>query len=115
MQFHITKLGSYGWDGRYFVIGPETYGYAKPMTLYKLHGGRGKVVQNVSLENCAFAYEPPSFAIAGSELAVSCGLDEGNSLNYYDYPKGGVPIKTVVPGASGSVAISVAPSASRRK
>lgn len=114
-QFHITKLGSYGWDGRYFVIGPADGGYTKPMTLYKLHGGNGKVVRNVSLKNCAPGYEPPSFAIAGSDLAVSCGIDETNSLNYYRYPKGGVPIKTVVPGANGSVAISVAPSASRRK
>jgi hypothetical protein len=105
-QFHITKLGYYGWDGRYFVIGPEDGGY-KPMTRYKLHGGNAKVVGNISLKNCALGYEPPSFAIAGSELAVSCGIDETNSLNYYKYPQGGIPIKTVDPGASGSVAISV--------
>jgi hypothetical protein len=107
-QFHITKRGSYGWDGRYFVIGPEDGGYTKPMTRYKLHGGNGRVVGNVSLKNCALGYAPPSFAIAGSELAVSCGIDETNSLNYYKYPQGGIPIKTVVPGATGSVAISVA-------
>ncbi len=112
MQFHITKLGSYGWDGRYFVIGPAN-GYTEPLTIYKLHGGRGKVAGNVSLKSCAAGYES-SFSIAGSELAVSCGIDETSSLNYYKYPKGGNPIKTVVPGATGSVAISVASSASRR-
>jgi hypothetical protein len=108
MQFHITKLGSYGWDGRYFAIGPGN-GFTEPLTIYKLHGGRGKVLGSVSLKNCAPGYEP-SFSIAGSELAVSCGIDETNSLNYYKYPKGGNPIKTVGPGATGSVAISVAPS-----
>jgi hypothetical protein len=109
MQFHISHVGFYGWDGRYFVIGPEDSGYTKPITRYELHGGHGKVVGDVSLQNCAPGYGPPSFAIAGSELAVSCGLAETNSLNYYKYPRGGIPIKTIVPGASGSVAISVAP------
>jgi hypothetical protein len=114
MQFYITKLGSYGWDGRYFAIVPAN-GFPKALTMYKLHGGRGKVVGNVSLKNCASGYEPSFFSIAGSKLAVSCGLDETNSLNYYKYPKGGNPIKTVDPGTTGSVVISVAPSVSRRK
>lgn len=107
VQFSIDKLGSYGWDGRHFVIGPAN-GYLKPLTLYKLRGGTGKVTGKVSLKNCAPAYEPPSFSIAGSELAVSCGLDETNSLNYYKYPQGGNPITSFVPGFTGSVAISVA-------
>jgi hypothetical protein len=113
MQFHITNLGSYGWDGRYFVIGPAN-GYTDKLTLYQLHGGNGKVAGEVSLKNCAPNFGR-SFSIAGSELAVSCGIDETNSLNYYNYPKGGNPIKSIVPGETGSVAISVAPSASGRK
>jgi hypothetical protein len=107
MKFHVGKLGAYGWDGRYFVIGPAN-GYSEPITRYQLDGGNGKLVGKVLLDRCAPGYEP-SFAIAGSKLAVSCGLDETNSLNYYRYPKGGTPIKQFVPGASGSVAISVAP------
>jgi hypothetical protein len=112
MEFHIRKLGSYAWDGRYFVIGPAN-GYTESMTRYKLHGASGKVVGKVRLNNCAPSYEP-GFSIAGSKLAVSCGLDETNSLNYYRYSKGGNPIRRLDPGQSGSVAISVAPSGSRR-
>jgi hypothetical protein len=104
-QFSIGKLGSYAWDGRHFVIGPAN-GYSEPLTLYKLHDGTGKATRKVSLEDCAPDYEP-SFAIAGPHLAVSCGLDETNSLNYYKYPLGGKPVKTFAPGESGSVAISV--------
>ena len=107
MQFHITKLGSYGWDGRYFVIGPSN-GYTDTLTLYELHAGNGKIVGKVSLKNCAPNYDR-SFSIADSELAASCGIDETNSLNYYKYPQGGNPIKMIVPGDSGSVAISVLP------
>jgi WD40 repeat protein len=108
IEFHITKLGSYAWDGRYLVIGPAN-SYAGPLTRYKLHGGSGKVVGNVSVDDCAADYEP-SFSIVDSDLVVSCGLDETNSLNYYRYPKGGKPITHFNAGASGSVAISVAPS-----
>jgi hypothetical protein len=108
MQFHVTKLGSYGWDGRFFVVGPAGR-YPESLTLYKLRGGSGKVAAKVSLKNCAPGYEPASFAIAGSELAVSCGIDETNSLNYYKYPQGGNAIKIIVPGETGSVAISVVP------
>jgi hypothetical protein len=107
MQFHVAKLGSYGWDGRYFVIGPAN-GYTYTMTRYELHAGNGKVVGRVYLKNCAPSYER-SFSIAGSGLAASCGIDETNSLNYYKYPQGGNAIKMIVPGNSGSVAISVVP------
>jgi hypothetical protein len=105
MQFHITKIGYYGWDGRYFVVGPAN-GYTDTLTLYELHDGNGKVAGKVSLKNCAPNYER-SFSIADSELAASCGIDETNSLNYYKYPQGGNSIKMIVPGESGSVAISV--------
>jgi hypothetical protein len=104
-KFYITKLGFYGWDGRYFVIGPADGGTG-PLTRYKLHNGNGEAVGKVSVKLCAPGYAPPSFSIAGSELALSCGVDETNSLNYYTYPKGGKPIKFFVPGGSGSVTIS---------
>lgn len=112
-QFGVTKLGSYAWDGRHFVIGPAN-GYTGLLTLYKVHNGSGKVAGKVPFKNCAPNYEP-NFSIAGSELAVSCGIDETNSLNYYDYPQGGNPIKSINAGAAGSVAISVAPSAAYRQ
>jgi hypothetical protein len=104
-KFYITKLGFYGWDGRYFVIGSADGGTG-PLTRYKLHNGDGEAVGKVSVKLCAPGYAPPSFSIAGSELALSCGVDETNSLNYYTYPKGGKPIKVFVPGGSGSVTIS---------
>lgn len=107
-KFSITKLGAYAWDGRHFVIGPAN-AYTGGLTRYKLNGDSGKVVGRVSLKTCAPNYEP-NFAIAGSELAVSCGIDETNSLNYYEYPRGGKPINFIDPGETGSVAISVAPS-----
>ncbi len=112
-KFDITTRGSYGWDGQYFVIGPAD-GFSEPMKLYNLNGNSGTVAGKIRLKNCAPSYDPPSFSIAGSELAVSCGWDETNSLDYYDYPKGGNPINTIVPGSTGSVAISVAPSQHRR-
>lgn len=34
MKFSIKKLGSYGWDGRFLVIGPAN-GYTEPLTRYK--------------------------------------------------------------------------------
>src|SRR5579863_2418937 len=86
-----------------FVIGSPDGGTG-PLTRYKLHNGNGAAVGKVQL--CAVSCSPPTFSIAGSELALSCGFDEGNSLNYYTYPKGGKPIKDLVPGQSGSVAIS---------
>jgi hypothetical protein len=105
VKFHITKLGSYGWDGRYFVIGSPNGG-AGPLTRYKLHDGHGEVVGKFSVKLCAFSYVPPSFSIAGSALALSCGFEEGESLNYYAYPKGAKPFKILDPGVNGSVTIS---------
>src|ERR1700722_11940217 len=104
-KFYITKLGYYGWDGRYFVIG-SAYGGTGPLTRYKLHNGNGEPVGKVSVKLCAPGLAPPSFSIAGSALALSCGVDETNSMNYYTYPKGGKPIKLFVPEGSGSVTIS---------
>jgi WD40 repeat protein len=104
-EFSIAQLGSYGWDGQYFVVGPKDGGTG-PLTRYKLSDGSGAVVGKVSVKLCAPGYAPPRFAILGSKLALSCGLDETNSLNYYHYPKGGKPIVSFVPGESGSVAIS---------
>lgn len=103
--FSIKKLGAYGWDGRYFVIGSPDGGTG-PLTRYKLDNGNGNAVGKVSVKLCAPSYVPPSFAIAGSRLVISCGLLEGNSLNYYAYPRGGNPTKHLVPGQNGSVAIS---------
>lgn len=104
-KFSITKLGSYGWDGRYFVIGSAD-GDTGPLTRYKLRDGNGETVGKVSVKLCAPGYHPPSFSIVGSELALSCGIDETNSLNYYTYPRGGKPIKYLRPGQSGIVTIS---------
>lgn len=104
-KFDVAKLGSYGWDGQYFLIGPAN-GFAEPMKRYDLSGGKGTVVGQIRLKECATSYMPSSFSVAGSALAVSCGLDETNSLNYYNYPQGGKPIETTNAGASGSVAIS---------
>lgn len=104
-KLHISKLGAYAWDGRYFVIGPPD-GNAGPLTRYKLHNGSGEAVGKVPAKLCAPGYAPPNFSIAGSALVLSCGIDETNSLDYYNYPKGGKPIKTFVPGENGSVTIS---------
>src|SRR5580693_6807561 len=92
MKFSITQFGSYGWDGQYFVIGPADGG--GPLTRYKLSNGNGEAVGKVPAKLCAPGYAPPKFSILGSKLAVACGVNETDSLNYYKYPGGGKPMKT---------------------
>lgn len=105
MRFQIEKEGSYGWDGRYFVIAGKSKGYAESLTLSKLHDGIGKATGHVSLDSCT-SYYYHNFSIAGSDLVFACGFLETASLDYYRYPTGGKPIKSIF-GVAGSVAISV--------
>lgn len=100
----IPEIGPYGWDGRHLVVARLQDSPAS-LTLYTLHEGNGKVAGHVVLDRCSEYY--PNFSITGSKLAVSCGVAETASLDYFKYPAGGKPI-TYVSGPDGGVAISVA-------
>lgn len=112
-RFDVYQLGAYSWDGTRLVITGLSKGYAEPITEYELIGNSGKVVGHVSLKDCAVynlthysKHYEPSLSIEGSALAITCGLNETASLNFYKYPAGGKPIKSIY-GLAGHVAISV--------
>ncbi|HEY2476261.1 MAG TPA: hypothetical protein VGI19_15850 [Candidatus Cybelea sp.] len=106
-RFSVTQVGAYGWDGQHLVITGNEKNGIEHLPLYKLQGGNGKIAGHVLLGGCQSFYNiTRHFSVAGTELAFTCGLDETASLNYYKYPSGGNPIKSIY-GVAGSVAISV--------
>lgn len=110
VEFQVSQRGAYAWDGSHLVITGRASDYTQRLTLYKLHGGNGKLAGHVELDDCNVFYARdygPTLSIAGSAAAISCGLDETASVNYYNYPAGGKALKTFY--GIGSIAISTPP------
>jgi hypothetical protein len=107
-DFEVRQAGAYAWDGTHLVITGRASDYTQTLTLYRLHGGNGKAVGHVGLDECNVFYARdygPALSIAGSAAAITCGVDETASVHYYDYPAGGKALKTFY--GEGSITISV--------
>jgi len=107
-EFDVRQGGAYAWDGTHLVITGRASDYTQTLTLYRLHGGNGKAVGHVRLDECNVFYASdygPTLSIAGSAAAISCGINETASVNYYNYPAGGKSLKAFY--GEGSITISV--------
>ena len=106
MQSELKKVGSYGWDGKYFLINGEGKHRTQAVTQYELSGAKGMSVGQVTY-NCAGDIPPPGygppFAVNGSALVVWCH----GGISYFNYPAGGNPIATIPGSYATGLAISV--------
>lgn len=95
---HMYPHVGLAWDGKHLVVAAHT----SDINRYSIIGGQGIRVGSLSLSVCCMGH----FAIHGSAMAI---IDAGyNRVQYFAYPKGGSPTKTITLSSSG-IAISVAP------
>jgi hypothetical protein len=96
---HMYPHGGLAWDGKYLVV------TAHPTSInrYSIIGGQGTKVGSLSLGVCCMGH----FAIHGSAMAIT---DSGYyRVQYFAYPDGGAPTKTITVNHPNGIAISVAP------
>jgi len=96
---HMYPHGGLAWDGKYLAVA------AHPTSInrYSIIGEEGMKVGSLSLGTCCMGH----FAIHGSAMVITdAGYDR---VQYFAYPSGGAPTKTISVNGPSGIAISVAP------
>jgi hypothetical protein len=93
------------WDGKYMALGGDTQtssSYSGLINRYTISGRKGALEGTTDLSTDAV-----SFFIEGSTVIAS---DGGGDLNFFNYPQGGQPTKTISDiSRPGSLTVSNAP------
>jgi hypothetical protein len=110
----IVYGSSVQWDGKYLTVQDSE---VNKIYRFAMSGSNGTLKGTVNLELVGTQYNLGGTLIIGNKVLGTCiaivdSTQPYGNVNYYNYPEGGSPIKTISVGddtAPTSVAVSVAP------